>query len=110
MKNIWILIAKYNAFFLFVLFFGLSFLILVQNNHFQRSSVFNSSHHLVGKIYAASSNWKDYLSLRETNRQLSEENALMRAQLQDLKLRTHTEIDSVVRDTVYQQHYRFIAA
>ncbi len=34
----------------------------------------------------------------------------MRAQLQDLKLRTHTEIDSVVRDTVYQQHYRFIAA
>lgn len=109
MKNIWILLVKYNAFFLFILFFSVSFLLIIQNNHFQRSTSFNSSHRIVGHIYAASSNWTDYLSLRETNKQLAAENALLHGRL------SHDDadnllVDSIVTDTIHASQYRFIAA
>lgn len=109
MKNLWILIHKYNAFFLFILFFGLSCYLVVTNNTFQRASAVNSSNFMVGTTYAWVNSWKSYLHLSESNSRLAEENASLREQLQQL---THT--DSVERvavaDTVHQVRYNYIVA
>lgn len=109
MKNIWILIRKYNAFFLFLLFFAVSFLLLIRNNGFQRSSALNSSNALAGRIYEHSSRWKDYLSLRAANEMLALENAEMHAELQELKNK-YVEIDSTVQDSLGIPQYRFVAS
>ena len=109
MKNLWILIHKYNAFFLFILFFGLSCYLVVKNNTFQRASAVNSSNYVVGTVYAWVNGWKSYLHLSESNTRLAEENASLREQLQRF---THT--DSVERvtvvDSAHQVQYNYIVA
>jgi len=109
MRNLWILIHKYNAFFLFILFFGFSCYLVVKNNTFQRASAVNSSNELVGNAYSWINNWKSYLHLSESNARLAEENAALREQLQRF-----TDPDSVIRatvtDTVAKVRYHYIVA
>src|SRR5690606_20080394 len=109
MKNLWILIHKYNAFFLFILFFGFSCYLVVKNNTFQRASAVNSSNQLVGSAYAWINGWKSYLHLSESNTRLAEENAALREQLQRF---THPDsIERVtVNDTINQVQYHYIVA
>jgi rod shape-determining protein MreC len=109
MKNIWLLLTKYNDFFLFVLFFCFSFYLVVSNNGFQRSSTFNSSNALVGGAYAQVNYWKNYLKLDEANLQLVAENAELRQQLQALTSRDTTTSTEVV-DSVYEVRYKYITA
>ena len=109
MKNLWIFIHKYNAFFLFILFFGFSCYIAVRNNTFQRATVVNSSNHVVGTAYSWVNSWQSYLHLNESNMQLAAENAALREQLQQL---THTDSATriAVNDSVYQVQYHYIVA
>jgi rod shape-determining protein MreC len=48
MRNLWLFISKYNAFFLLVIFFTISLILLINNNSYQRASVWNSSNQVVG--------------------------------------------------------------
>jgi len=106
MKNLWLILTKYNAFFLFIIFFGLAFYLVIKNNSFQRASAVNSSNQLVGTAYARINAWKSYLHLADENALLAEENATLRERLQQF-----TMPDSVVRGTVrdsargIQYHY-----
>src|SRR5690606_21019003 len=109
MKNIWFLIVKFNAFFLFLLFFSISLILIVQNNVFQRSSSLNSTNYFVGKIYEQSSQWKDYLSLRSANEALAIENARLHAELQEFK-NYYSTIDSTIIDSLGNPQYTFKAA
>jgi len=109
MKNIWFLIVKFNAFFLFLLFFSISLILIVQNNGFQRSSSLNSTNYFVGKIYEQSSQWKDYLSLRSANEALAIENARLHAELQEFK-NYYSTIDSTIIDSLGNPQYTFKAA
>ena len=109
MRNLWIFIHKYNAFFLFILFFGLSCYLVVSNNSFQRASAVNSSSYVVGTAYNWVNSWKSYLHLSESNTRLAEENASLREQLQRL---AHPDSAQrvTVTDTVHQVQYRYIVA
>lgn len=109
MKNIWFLFVKFNAFFLFLLFFSISLLLVIKHNGFQRSSSLNSSNTIAGKIYEQSSKWKDYLSLRSANEALAIENAELHAELQELR-NYYSVIDSTVLDSLNNPQYHFIAA
>jgi rod shape-determining protein MreC len=68
MKNLWLFLVRYNAFFWFILFFVASLLLVVQNNRYQRSSFINSSNVVVGSFYDKLNSWKSYLALEETNK------------------------------------------
>lgn len=109
MKNLWLILTKYNAFFLFIIFFGLAFYLAVQNNTFQRASVVNSSNHLVGAAYEKINAWKSYLHLSEENALLAEENAALREQLQHYTM-PDTVVQGVVNDTVRDVQYQYIVA
>ena len=109
MRNLWLLISKYNAFFLFVIFFILSIVLLVRNNSFQRSGVINSSNIIIGTAYANFNKFQNYLRLAKVNDSLAAENAKLRSQLKNAFFD-----DSVARktvtDTVRRQQYTYIVA
>ncbi|MEC3879064.1 rod shape-determining protein MreC [Parapedobacter sp. 10938] len=109
MKNLWLILTKYNAFFFFVLFFVFAVYLVVQNNSFQRASAINSSNEFIGSAYARINTWQSYLHLREVNEQLAKENAGLREQLQHF-----TAPDSVVGGAVFDSagniQYRYVVA
>ena len=78
MRNFILLIRRYHFFILFLIMQGLCFYLLVMNNSYRRSSYVTTSNYVVGTIYSGYSQLTDYLKLGITNRQLAEENALLR--------------------------------
>lgn len=109
MKNLWIILTRYNAFFMFVVFFGVSFYLVIRNNSFQRASAVNSSAQFVGSTYAKINAWKSYLHLSEANTQLAEENAALREQLQWFTA-PDTIVQGTVNDTLRDVQYRYLVA
>lgn len=109
MKNLWLILSRYNAFFLFIMFFGFACYLVVQNNTFQRASAVNSSNHIIGTAYARINAWKNYLHLSEENTRLAEENAILREQLQRLTM-PDTVVQGTVSDTTEDVQYRYIVA
>ncbi|SKB60827.1 rod shape-determining protein MreC [Sphingobacterium nematocida] len=110
MKNLWLFLVRYNAFFWFVLFFTFSIFLVVQNNNYQRSSFVNSSNVIIGSFYENVNSWKEYLSLRTTNEQLAEENALLRQQLQNIMSSDSTTEAIHFIDSIDESRYDFLVA
>ncbi len=109
MKNIWLLLSKYNAIFLFIVFFGISFALLVTNNDFHRASSLNSSNAFFGKIYKEVSRVTTYMKLDEANQELLAENAALRIQLDQLVNRDTTS-EEVILDSLGVPLYAYITA
>ena len=109
MRNLWLFIGKYNAFFLLIIFFTISLILLVKHNSFQHARVWNSSNQLVGRSYERINEINSYLKLRKTNDSLAAENARLRNQLA-----TSFTSDSIkqgtVRDTTLKQQYTYTIA
>ncbi len=109
MRNLWLFISKYNAFFLLIIFFTISLIIMVNNNSYQRASVWNSSNHIIGSTYERVNEFSSYLVLGKTNDSLATENA----RLKNL-LKSSYYSDSIkrviVRDTVLKQQYTYTVA
>lgn len=110
MKNLWLFLLRYNAFFWFILFFAFSFFLVVKNNNYQRSSFVTSSNVVIGSFYEKVNSWKEYLSLRNTNEQLLNENALLRQQIQNLTS-SDTTLEYVnLADSIDESRYDFLVA
>ncbi|CAM4154464.1 rod shape-determining protein MreC [Pedobacter westerhofensis] len=109
MRNLWIFINRYNAFFLFVIFFTIGVVLTVKNNAYQRSVTLNSTNQIVGQAYIRLNVFKRYMNLGEVNDSLAFENAKLNTELLALK-----GIDSaknvVVKDTVNHVQYTYLAA
>ncbi len=82
---------------------------MVNNNSYQRASVWNSSNQLVGSTYERVNKFSSYLILGKTNDSLAEENARLRNLLPSSFFS-----DSIkrvtVRDTVLKQQYTYTVA
>jgi rod shape-determining protein MreC len=109
MRNLWIFISKYNAFFLFLIFEVASLIIYVKYNSFQKAAFINSSNQVTGSLYARMSEFYSYLSLKDVNDNLARENAQLRNQLKS-SLYIDTMNKHKVTDTVYKQQYEYIVA
>lgn len=109
MRNLWIFISKYNAFFLFIIFEIGALVVFVKYNDFQRASFINSSNETIGNIYARVSEFTTYLNLGYINDSLAHENAQLRNQLKS-SFYLDTTAEHQVIDTVYQQQYTYIDA
>lgn len=109
MKNIWILLTKYNDVFLFILFFGISLFLVITQNDFQRTTSLNSSNSVIGKIYQQASQVTNYLQLTDANKALLEENNKLRQEL-DQYLLADTSTLQLVRDTAGEVRYSYLPA
>lgn len=109
MRNLWIFISRYNAFFLFIIFFIVGIYLTIKNNSYPRSATLNSSNEVVGNAYENLNILKRYLNLGMVNDSLAAENAKLKSQLLAL-----TTVDSAkdvkVNDTVTKQQYTYLAA
>ena len=109
MRNLLAFITRYNAFFLFLVFEVTSLIIFIKYNSFQKASFINSSNEVTGSFYSRMDDFYSYLSLRNVNDELAQENARLRNQL-----KSSFYIDSIskrkVSDTIYKQQYSYISA
>jgi rod shape-determining protein MreC len=110
MKNLWLFLVRYNAFFWFILFFVSALALVVNNNNYQRSSFINSSNLIIGSFFTKFNSWKEYMHLAESNKDLLDENALLRHQLQELRSRD-TLFEALNTDSLDNpSRYEFIVA
>ncbi len=109
MRNLWIFISRYNAFFFFIIFFGFGIYLTLKNNPYQQSIAINSTNEVVGNAYERLNILKRYLNLGQVNDSLALENAKLKTEVLALK-----DIDSSetvqIKDTVNQQQYTLFAA
>ena len=109
MRNLWIFINRYNAFFLFVIFFVAGVILTVKNNSYQRSVTISSTNEIVGNTYARLNVLKKYMNLGNVNDSLARENAKLATEL--LALKTIDTTGNVsIQDTVYDVRYTYVSA
>lgn len=84
MKSLLRYLVKHYAFLLFILLEVVSFVLIFNNNSFQRTKYLNSSNRITGVVYNSYNSVVDYFRLAHVNRELSEENAMLRSQLADI--------------------------
>lgn len=109
MRNLFILLWKYNFFILFLLIEFFCAYLVVQNNNFQRASFINSTNKVAAGIQSVVSEITEYIRLRATNDALARQNAGLKSFMPDVFY-----IDSVqkkiVNDSSYKQQYTFMPA
>jgi rod shape-determining protein MreC len=109
MRNLWIFISKYNAFFFFIIFFVTSLVLFIRNNSFQRASVINSSNEAIGRAYETVNQVRHYIHLADENDSLAAENARLRSQAKSA-FYNDTLRQRTVTDSVAHQQYTYIVA
>jgi len=109
MRNFFNFLLRQHFFFLFLILEVMSFILIVQNNYYQRSSFINTTNNVSGNILTSISNINQYFSLSETNRSISEENARL---LTESK-KYYSKVDNRIYfydDTIFKQQYEFASA
>lgn len=109
MRNLWIFISRYNAFFFFFIFFTIGIFLTIKNNRYQRSVTLNSTNEIVGSAYGNLNVLKRYLNLGQVNDSLAMENAKLKTQLLALQNIDSSKIVKV-NDSLNQQQYTLMAA
>lgn len=109
MRNLWIFINRYNAFFLFVIFFTIGIVLTVKNNAYQRSVTLNSTTEVVGHAYERLNVFKKYMNLGTVNDSLAIENAKLKTELL-ARQRIDSAKNVVIKDTANHVQYTYLAA
>ncbi len=82
MRNLFRFILQNHLLLLFLLLEIISFIFVFNYNRYQKSRFLNTSGKITGKIYESSSKIGDFFRLPAVNRELAEENARLRTQLE----------------------------
>jgi rod shape-determining protein MreC len=110
MERLFLFIYQYRSFFTFLVLEVICVWLLVQNNQYQGARFFNSANAVAANINASSQNFSDFLSLRETNRQLAEENALLKRKLEQRNQSLYSLNVREISDPVLINRFDFRAA
>jgi rod shape-determining protein MreC len=109
MRNLIQFLVKNSVVFLFLFLELIALILLVNNNNYQNSKVFNSSNFLIGNLYATINNLNGYFHLKDVNVELAEQNA----QLQTTNIASFTKVYGntiQINDTAYFQKYTYTSA
>ncbi|MES2829632.1 MAG: rod shape-determining protein MreC [Bacteroidota bacterium] len=109
MRNLWIFLNRYNAFFFFIIFFTIGIVLTIKNNSYQRSVTVNSTNKVVGDVYTNLNVLKRYLNLSVVNDSLAIENAKLKTQILALQ-NIDTAKDVTVKDTSGLPQYTYLSA
>ena len=107
MINLWRFISRFNAFFLLIIYFSISLIMLIKNNDFQRASTFNTSNQIIGSIYSKVNDINKYLHLSIVNDSLAQENLALHNQLKSSFFDDSLVIKKV-NDTINRIQYEYI--
>lgn len=108
MKNLWKFLSRFSVFFVFLAFQFIAFWLMSQHTTMQRVRLVGFAIETVGAMHDVSSSWRDYFSLKQTNHDLSEENARLLAELERYKKWYHNtqspDLSEVMRSVQEAQH------
>lgn len=110
MERLFLFIYQFRAFFTFLVLEIVCVWLLVQNNQYQGAKFFNSSNTLAGNINVRAQNFRDYLSLRETNQRLSEENAFLKRKLEQRNQSLYSLNVREISDPILINRFDFLSA
>jgi len=102
MYNLIRFIQKHHFVILFLVLEVLCIVMLTLTQGFHRQRRINTTNDIVGKIYETGTNVGDYFRLGKINRDLAEENALLRRQLAVVTDTTTSYVEYVNADTIYE--------
>lgn len=102
MYNLIRFIQKHIFVILFVVLEVLCIVMLTSTQNFHRQKRINTTNDIVGKIYETGNDIGDYFRLGKINRQLAEENAMLRSQLTVVTDTTQPYQEYVNKDTIYE--------
>jgi rod shape-determining protein MreC len=100
MRSLFAFLWKYQFFVLFVILELLSILMLVNSYSYHKSLAFNSTNDLTGGVLEIQSGITDYFSLKKVNKDLLQENTVLRHQQVSSFLLTDTNV--IYRDSLYR--------
>lgn len=109
MRTLFLFLWKYNFFLLFLLLEGLCFSLIVANNNFHRSAFINSTLSLSTSVHGSMNSFRSYINLKESNKQLLDENAYLRSLIPSSYAYDSTS-EMKVADSLRHQQYSFIGA
>lgn len=110
MHGLFQFLYRFRAFLIFVLLEVLCGWLIVKNNSYQGAAFFNSSNAYMAKAMKTQRNVTDYLHLKETSRQLADENARLLNQYSQLTLSKQQAPAEYRLDSALTKQYQFIAA
>ncbi|MFQ3574951.1 MAG: rod shape-determining protein MreC [Cytophagales bacterium] len=102
------LFNKYKTFLYLLLLEFIAVSLIVANNTFQGIAALNSSNYLVGSYLRKVSQVQNYLSLKETNDGLADENAFLRSQLEKLTYLSDSSISK--NDSIKKEQFSYFKA
>jgi rod shape-determining protein MreC len=109
MQNLFLIIARYGVFLLFLILQIINLNLIVRYNNAQREIFINSSNIISGWMMERTDNLVKYGRLAEEADSLAIENARLRAALDKVTYEPLNRPDTI-KDTSYQQEYRYIPA
>lgn len=109
MRLLFLLIWRNNFTLFFILLQVLCVILLLRNNRFQQASAFNATNVVVTSTMETVNGIREYIHLRENNRQLALENARLRSEA-TASLYMSDSGWSRVQDTMIFQQYSYLQA
>jgi rod shape-determining protein MreC len=109
MRNLLRFILRHNFIIIFILLEILAFILLIRTNKFHRAKYVNFTYSIVGGISKTFVNIKEYISLKEENRKLIEENNRL-YNLLESSYRIATFDNATLNETMYERKYLYIDA
>lgn len=109
MRNLILFLTRNYYFILFLFLESFSLFLVFQNNHFQRAHFLNSSNAIAGNIYELYSGVTDYFGLKNENKKLSEENAMLRNQLRE-SYSSELKQPMLVKDSLHKKQFLYLSA
>lgn len=103
MRTLLRFIQKYSDFLLFLALETVAIILMVQGSSFQKSKIVGLNRQVSGYVYSKFDGAREYLSLKETNSMLVDENANLRNLLQGMEQR----MDSSVVRTEFREPYQY---
>ena len=102
MYNLIRFIQKHHFVLLFLVLEVLCIVFMTLTQNFHRQKRINTTNDIVGRIYETGTSVGDYFRLGKINRELAEENALLRRQLAVTVDTTKSYLDTINADTIYE--------
>ncbi|MFZ4412041.1 MAG: rod shape-determining protein MreC [Bacteroidales bacterium] len=109
MRQLFAFLIKYYFFFLFALLEMIAFIMIANNSYYHGARMLNTANQLTGNVYQTYNDVFDYFYLKQNNRILAEENAKLRAKIENSYVK-FTSSEIMVHDTLYKQQFEYIDA
>jgi rod shape-determining protein MreC len=103
-------VYEYRAFFTFLFLELTCAWLIVENNQFQSSAYFNSSNRTAASVLGFSQGVREYFSLTTINKDLAEENAILRTALEQRNQRIFAEQIPEIKDPLIGNRFEYLGA